>query len=123
MASVHQFGSEGEHDRYDVLLDVADLIVLHLSVPELLKALSERLHRVVPFELANLSLHDASSSVMHVHIWEGNEVAIATELPVDESPSGWVWRNQLPLVVPDLEAETRFAKVFQGLIEKGLKSY
>jgi formate hydrogenlyase transcriptional activator len=123
MVSIHQFGSDGDHDRYDVLLDVADLMVLHLNVSELLAALSERLHRVIPFELANLSLHDASHNVMRAHIWEGNEVGLPTEVPVDEAPGGWTWRHQLPLVIPDVGAETRFPKVLNGLREKGLKSY
>lgn len=123
MASVHQFGSDGDHDRYDVLLDVADLMVLHLSVRELLAALSVRLHRVISFEHANLALHDAGSKTMRVHTWEGHEVAMPTEIPIDEAPSGWAWLNQRPLVIPDLEAETRFPKVLEGLRDRGWKSY
>jgi formate hydrogenlyase transcriptional activator len=123
MASVHQFGSDADHDHYDVLLSMADTIVLHLSLPELLADLSERLHQVFRFELANLSLHDPTRDVMRAHVWEGNESAIPIEVPIDESPGGWVWRNQLPMVIPDIAVETRFPRVLKGLSEKGLRSY
>src|SRR5690242_376787 len=98
-------------------------MVLHLSISELLTALSDRLHKIVPFELAMLSLHDSSRNMMRVHFWEGNQVGLPAEVPVDEAPGGWAWRNQLPLVIPNLEEETRFPKVSSALREKGLKSF
>jgi GAF domain-containing protein len=45
------------------------------------------------------------------------------EVQVEESPSGWAWQNQQPLVVDDLTAESRFFPVLRTLHEKGLRSY
>src|ERR1700680_4242439 len=44
-------------------------------------------------------------------------------MAVDSSPSGWAWPNQEPLVVNDLQSESRFPLVLNGLREQGLKSY
>ena len=98
-------------------------MVLHLSLPELFTALSERLHKVTSFEIANFSLHDPSRNVMRVHIWEGDVAGVPTEVSVEDSASGWVWRNQLPLVIPDLRTETRFPHALNTLKEKGICSY
>jgi formate hydrogenlyase transcriptional activator len=42
---------------------------------------------------------------------------------VEESPSGWVWKNQQPLMVPDTSQETRFRMVIDKLIENGVQSF
>jgi formate hydrogenlyase transcriptional activator len=42
---------------------------------------------------------------------------------VGESPAGWAWQNQQPLVVPDVESDPRFPPVLKVLREKGLRSY
>ena len=38
---------------------------------------------------------------------------------MEESPSGWAWQNQQPLVVPDLASESRFLPVINTLLERG----
>jgi formate hydrogenlyase transcriptional activator len=103
---------------------MADLVVHHHSLPELFVAMAERLRQVVAAESANFSLYDPARNVMRLHLWEGSELAPAPlEVPVDESPSGWAWQNQQPLVVPDLASESRFPPVINTLRERGLRSY
>jgi len=103
---------------------MADLVVHHHSLPELFVAMAERLRQVVAAEAANFSLYDPARNVMRLHLWEGSELAPASlEVPVEESPSGWAWQNQQPLVVPDLASESRFLPVISALRERGLRSY
>jgi formate hydrogenlyase transcriptional activator len=86
--------------------------------------LAERLREFAAFELATFSLHDSSKNVMRVHVWEGAELAPTTaEMPVEDTPIGWVWQTQQPLVVPDHEMEERFSGALAGLKQKGIRSY
>ena len=110
--------------RYEALLEMADLVVHHHSLPELFAAMAERLRRVAAADAANFSLYDPTKNVMRLHFWEGTElVPTPAEVPVEESPSGWAWQNQQPLVVPDLAADPRFPPVLSTLRDKGLRSY
>ena len=118
------FDSEADLRRYEALLEMADLLVHHHSLPELFVAMAGRLRQVAAADAANFSLYDPIKNVMRLHLWEGDEMASTPqEVPVEESPSGWAWQNQQPLVVPDLTADPRFPPVLGVLRDKGLRSY
>ncbi len=124
MSTETHFGSDADLQRYEALLEMADLVVHHHNLPELFSALAGRLRQVAAVDAANFSLYDPVNNVMRLHFWEGSEVIPApTELPVEESPSGWAWQNQQPLVVPDLAADPRFPPVLGILRDRGLRSY
>ena len=118
------FDSDADLQRYEALLEMADLVAHHHSLPELFVAMAERLGQVTAADATNFSLYDSEKNVMRVHLWEGSELSPAPlEVPVEESPSGWAWQNQQPLVVHDLMADPRFPPVLRTLREKGLRSY
>jgi len=118
------FEADGDVDRYEALLQMADLVVHHRSLPELLPELAQRLHKVASFEIASFSLYDPDKNVMRMHFWDGDEVlSDLTELPVEESACGSAWEKQQPMVWPDLHQETRFQRTVSLLIEKGVRSY
>src|SRR5262249_26138341 len=103
---------------------MADVVVHHSSLSDLFVALADRLHEVVRFEYANFSLYDPIKKVMRLHTSEGSASAqIPQEVSIDEAASGWVWKNQKPLVIADLAEESRFPVVFDVLRERGLHSY
>jgi formate hydrogenlyase transcriptional activator len=109
--------------RYEALLEMADLMVHRHSLPELFLAMAERLRQVVAADAANFFLYDPTSNVMRLHFWKGNEVSSVPDVAVEASPSGWTWQNQQPLVMNDLQMESRFPLVLNDLREQGLKSY
>jgi formate hydrogenlyase transcriptional activator len=110
--------------RYETLLQMADLVVHHRGVSELLPELAKRLHQVASFELASFSLYDSKKNVMRMHFWEGSDrLSDLTEIPVEESACGFVWEKQQPMVWPDLREETRFHRAVSLLIGKGVRSY
>jgi len=110
--------------RYEALLQMADLVVHHRGVPELLPELAQRLRKVASFEIASLCLYDPQKNVMRMHFWEGSgRLSDLTELPVDESACGVAWEKQQPMVWPDLHQETQFRRGANLLIEKGVRSY
>jgi transcriptional regulator with GAF, ATPase, and Fis domain len=119
-----RFEEDGDVGRYEALLQMADLVVHHRSVPELLPELALRLRTVASFEIASLCLHDPQKNVMRVHFWEGGErPSDLAELPVEESACGFVWEKQRPIVLPDLRVETRFQRAVTLLKGKGVRSY
>ena len=124
MSTESDFDSDADLQRYEALLEMADLVVHHHSLPELFAAMAERLRRAAAADAATFSLYDPAKNVMRLHFWEGTElVPTPAEVAVEESPSGWAWQNQQPLVVPDLAADSRFSPVLSTLRDKGLRSY
>src|SRR5437016_1477375 len=119
-----RFDADVDVRRYEVLLQMADLVVHHRGLPELLPELAQRLHQVASFEVASFSLYDPDKNVMRMHFWEGSEVlSDLTEFPVDESACGVAWEKQEPMVWSDLHQETRFQRAVNLLIAKGVRSY
>jgi formate hydrogenlyase transcriptional activator len=113
-----------ERHRYEVLLQMADLVVRHHSLPELFHDIAERLSSVADFQFLNFSLYDAQDDSMHVHWWEGSHTAkLPDRLPVAESPGGWVREQQEELLFSDLGTETRFPSALGPLREQGIRTY
>jgi formate hydrogenlyase transcriptional activator len=118
------FDSDADLQRYEALLEMADLVVHHHSLPELFVAMAGRLRHLIAADAANFSLYDPTKNVMRLYAWDGNDLDKApVEVQIEESPSGWAWQNQQPLVVDDLTVEPRFRPVLRSLHEKGLRSY
>ena len=115
-----------ERDRLRLLLEVSESIASHRHLNDLFQDLAERLPRVIPFDYINLNLHDSTRDVMRLHILvvpEDGTILRDREIPVDGSASGWVWKTQQPLVVEDLDTETRFPVLVPMLRENGVKSF
>ena len=124
MSPESHFESEADLRRYEALLEMADLMVHHHSLPELFLAMAERLRLVVAADAANFSLYDPINNRMRLHFWRGTEISpVPTDMAIDASPSGWAWQNQEPLVMNDLQSETRFPFVLNILREQKLRSY
>jgi formate hydrogenlyase transcriptional activator len=113
-----------EIGHHEVLIEMADLIVHHRNLPELFAAVAERLGKKAAAEFTNFALHDPTRNVMRLHVLEGNDFAgPPIEVPVADSPGGIAWQTQQPLMVPNVNAETRFPSVVNLLREKGIRSY
>jgi formate hydrogenlyase transcriptional activator len=116
--------SEGPTDRYEALLEMADLMVRHHTLPELYHEVAVGLHKVADFKFLNFSLYHPENKAMHLHFLEGEPATgFPKELPVWEAPGGWVWQHQQELMVENLEKETRFPQVLQVLRSKGIQTY
>jgi formate hydrogenlyase transcriptional activator len=121
--SVPQPNSSFEMDDHK-LLKMVDLVVHHRNLPELFVAMAGQLSDVAEDEIINFSLHDPRRNVMRLHVLEGDDLARPPiEVPVADSPSGIAWQTQRPLVVPDVNAETRFPSVVNLLRNRGIRSY
>jgi formate hydrogenlyase transcriptional activator len=122
-----QHTSPLEHSRrqLEALLEVSEAIAQQRDLPALFHHLATRLHSVIDFDFLTLVLHDAAKNVMRLHILESRvlvEKHTGAEVPIEDSPSGWVWQNQQPYVISDLEEETRFPDFTQRLRGYGVRS-
>ena len=114
----------GDLRRYEALLDMADVMVQHSNLQELLQATALRLQEVTTFQFLNFSVHDAARDVMVLHAWQdsGKSPLAMEELPIQEGVSGWVLTHQEVLWLPDLNDERRFPRVLNPLRVAGFRS-
>src|SRR5579863_2907636 len=88
--------------RYDALLRVSRTIALHTSVDQLLRAISDQLHVVVPFDYLMLILHDAPTDEMRLVVLEPSDTPFASFVPTplsDWGPARAAWDTQRTSVV------------------------
>src|SRR5438034_919221 len=121
------FASPLEHSRrqLEALLEVSEAIAQQRDLPALFHDLAGRLHSVIEFDFLTLVLHDPVRNVMRLHILESRiptEKVAGMESPIEGHPSGWVWQTQQPLVINDVDEETRFPDFMRRLREHGVRS-
>jgi formate hydrogenlyase transcriptional activator len=109
--------------RYEMLLQMADLMVDRRGLPELLPDLTRRLHAVASFDVANFALYDPGKKLMRMQLWEESGLSSVADLPLEEAACGVALEKQEPVVWPDLDTESRFPRSINLLREKGIRSY
>jgi formate hydrogenlyase transcriptional activator len=97
-------------DIYEAVLALARSLAGRTDLRSLLSGVAESIRRVVRFDHIALVLHNPRDNAMHAYLLNepGNPTITDLNLPVDEDPAGWVWVNQQPLVITNLQAETRW---------------
>ena len=111
--------------QYQTLLEVSEAIARQRELSELFRELAGGLRQVVRFDYLNLILHDAARNTMRLHVLQSDEptfVELGFESPLDETPAGWVWQNQQPYVIQDVELESRYPRILQVLKTHGVRS-
>ena len=111
--------------RYLALLEVSSAIASHRTLEELFTDLAHRLHPIIDFNYLSVLLYDPARNVMRVHILDSDgpdTVRPGMEFSMVESPSAWVWTNQQPLVMDDLDREDRFVRPIRLMREYGVRS-
>ncbi len=118
--------SSPESERYETLVEVSHCIASHPELSGLFQDLAQRLQPRLRFDLLNLVLYDPATNMMRLNVLEATvpvTVPLSLALPVDDIPAGWVWQHQQPLLIRNLEEETRFAPAVRMYRESGLRSY
>ena len=109
-----------KREQYVTLLGLAKAISSHRNIPDLFRDLACRLQDLFKFRDIGVMLHDETRNVMRLYVLEACEDLLrepVTEVPIEGSIAGWVWQNQEPVVVRDLEHDNRFPTA------KGLRPY
>ncbi|MGD1156005.1 MAG: sigma 54-interacting transcriptional regulator [Terriglobia bacterium] len=112
-------------ERYRALLRVSESIAAHRDLPELFRSLAELLRRLVTFDFIALTLPDPARPIVRLHVLEGSfptRFQPGFEIPMVEDIRQLVWENQQPLVISNLEHESRFPVIDRLLREDGVRS-
>ena len=118
--SISQLGRQVE-----ALLEVSETIAQQRDLKILFHELSLRLHTVLQFDFLGLILHNPERGTMRLHILETREPIEhkgPEEMPVGDSPSGWVFENQQPFITQDTSIDPRFPEFMQKLQASGAHS-
>src|ERR1700690_3539127 len=117
-------GPSPEHARYRLLLEVTDLVARARSLPDAFQQLAPPVLDLTGGELLNLSLYDPRRDCMLNHYWKKNQESGEFEAgPVDQAATGWAWKHQEPIAIPDTEREQRFPTWAPVLLDHGVRSY
>jgi formate hydrogenlyase transcriptional activator len=117
-----------EQERVDLrslLLEVSRLATSHGDLQSLLAELVLLLQKAVRFDRLAVVLYDPSRRVMRLHTLAGVDPVVPTviELSPGHTPSGVAWQTQLPIVISDLDGETRFPEIIEFLRSVGMRSF
>jgi len=113
-----------EHNRYRLLLEITDMVARAQSLPEAFKELAPPVLDMTGGELLNLSLYDPRRDCMLTHYWKKNQESGEFDaFPVDKAATGWAWKHQEPIAIPDTKREQRFPSCVPVLLNHGVRSY
>ncbi len=110
---------------YRALRQVSRAIAAHHDVKDLFRSLADELRPVVKFVFLRVFLYDEAQHLMRLHVSEapGQPSAPFSEFPPEGTAVGWVYERQEPLVIPDVDKETRFPRLHGILKEYGIRSH
>lgn len=112
-----------ENSLYRSLFELAQSLSGHSDLQSLCDSLDRSLRQIIEFDYLGLALYDATQGVMRLHATAG---PLPVESPVTvtavaNSPAEWVLQEQLPIVIPDLAAETRWPEFVTVLLGGGVR--
>jgi formate hydrogenlyase transcriptional activator len=103
--------AEVQTQKYLTLLELSKAIASHRELPGLFHDLACRLQNLFHFRNLGVMLHDGNRNVMKLHLVETcqpSEWQSPSEVPIEGSIAGTVWKTQEPIIVRDLDHEDRF---------------
>ncbi len=122
-------GNDGEvsqETRYEALRQASDVIASQADLNGVLENLARFLPSVVSFEFLGVALHDPERRVSRLYAFGGTlagSAEIETEIPVAESSaSTMLLEEQKPIILDDIEKETRFPDIVERARFYGVRS-
>src|SRR6266566_7429745 len=109
--------------RYEALLRVSQTLISIRSSEELFSVLAREVRAVVNFYVMGVGIYDEKAHEMHTTSYGEPGVPLqAPKFAPAETFSWWVYQQQQPLIIPSLDAETRFPAVVEMLKNRGVRS-
>jgi formate hydrogenlyase transcriptional activator len=110
-------------ERYEALLRVSQTLISSRSSEELFRLLARELRAVVNFYVMGVGIYDEKAHEMCTKSYGEPGVPLqAPKFAPEETFSWWVYQHQQALIIPCLEAETRFPAVAEMLKNRGVRS-
>src|SRR6266478_627232 len=109
--------------RYEALLRVSQTLISIRSSEELFKVLAGELRALVNFYVMGVGIYDENAHEMRTTSYGDPHLPLqAPKFAPEETFSWWVYQHQQPLMIPSLDAETRFPAVAKMLKNSGVRS-
>ena len=110
-------------ERYEALLRVSQTLISIRSSEELFSILAGELRAVVNFYVMGVGIYDEKAHEMDTKSYGEPGLPLqAPKFAPEETFSWWVYQHQQPLIIPSLDAETRFPAVAEMLKNRGVRS-
>ena len=124
MSDTHQSADRtAATERYETLLRVSQNLISIRSSEELFRLLARELRAVMKFYVMGVGIYDASTHQIHLTSYgEPGDPLQVPQFAPEETFTWWVYQNQQPLIIPSLDAETRFPAVAEMLKNRGVRS-
>src|SRR5229473_7353782 len=110
-------------ERYEALFRVSRTLISIRSSEELFRLLARELRAVVTFYVMGVGIYDENAH--QIHLTSYGEPGVPLKVPQfapEETFTWWVYQHQQPLIIPSLDAETRFPAVAEMLKNRGVRS-
>jgi formate hydrogenlyase transcriptional activator len=121
----HERGA-GQQSRYEVLQQVSGVIAAHADLNGVLESLARFLPSVVSFEFLGVALHNPERRVFRLYAFGGTlagSPSIETEIPeADPATTARLLDDLKPILLNDIEKETRFADIVERARQYGVRS-
>src|SRR5258707_8254484 len=122
-SSIQKPGETAVIERYEALFRVSQTLISIRSSEELFSILANELRAVVNFYVMGVGIYDEKAHEMHTKSYGEPGVPLqAPKFAPEETFSWWVYQHQEPLIIPSLDAETRFPAVAAMLKKSGVRS-
>jgi formate hydrogenlyase transcriptional activator len=121
--TIQRAGEPAVTDRYEALLRVSQTLMSIHSSEELFRVLARELRAVVSFYVMGVGIYDENAH--EVRLTSYGEPGVPLQVPKlapEETFTWWVYQHQQPLIIPSLDAETRFPAVAEMLKNSGVRS-
>jgi formate hydrogenlyase transcriptional activator len=121
--TIQRSGEEAVTNRYEALLRVSQTLISIRSSEELFRLLARELRAVVKFHVMGVGIYDEKAHEVHLTSYgePGDSFQVPKFAPA-ETFTWWVYQHQQPLIIPSLDAETRFPRVAEMLKNRGVRS-
>src|ERR1700720_1012045 len=109
--------------RYEALLRVSQTLISIRSSEELFSILARELRAVMNFSYLGVAIYDEKAQ--EVRLTSYSESGVPHQVPKlapEETLTWWVYQHQQCLIIPSLDAETRFPAVAEMLKNCGVRS-
>ena len=109
--------------RYEALLRVSQTLISIRSSEELFSILARELRAVMNFSYLGVAMYDEKAQ--EVRLASYSESGVPRQVPklaAEETLTWWVYQHQQCLIIPSLDAETRFPAVAEMLKNCGVRS-
>jgi formate hydrogenlyase transcriptional activator len=119
-------GEISQGTRYEALRQASGVIASQADLNGVLENLARFLPSVVRFEFLGVALHDPERNVARIYALGGalaDRAEVGTEIPLAESSAAAIMlEEQKPIIVNDVEKETRFADIVERARPYGVRS-